>query len=171
MIETKSVMTREADISECGRFRYTLLRRWAAGPSAVTWIMLNPSTADAEKDDPTIRRCMKFTERFGYKEMVVVNLFALRATDPRELLVAEDPVGPENGAYVRKACDQAGLIVAAWGGVKYPHSDAVATISEVITGAGYELKCLGTTKEGQPRHPLRLRADTPLVPWHSRSES
>jgi hypothetical protein len=127
-------ITREARISECGRYRYTLMRRWGAKPGGLTWIMLNPSTADAEQDDPTIRRCMTFTQKFGYDSMVVVNLFALRATDPRELLDAEDPLGPENGIWVRKACHQGALVVAAWGSLKASSPGRRGYLKKTIMG-------------------------------------
>jgi hypothetical protein len=131
--------------------------------------MLNPSTADAERDDPTIRRCMTFTQRLGYDALVVVNLFAWRATDPRDLVDAEDPVGPENGLWVRRACHQAALVVVAWGALEKPLRGAAGVISKIILGDGYKLKCLGTTKDGQPRHPLYIAADTLLVDWEALS--
>lgn len=158
-------MEREAKISECGRFRYTLLRRWGNKPKSVTWVMLNPSTADSEIDDPTIRRCMKFTERLGHTSMVVVNLFALRATDPRKLLDAEDPRGPENGGHVLKACAQGHITVAAWGSVKKLLRYGADEIVEIIREYGHKLMCLGTTKDGSPRHPLYVRGDAPLIEW------
>lgn len=158
-------MEREAEISECGRYRYTLLRRWGDKPKSVTWIMLNPSTADSEIDDPTIRRCMKFTERLGHTSMVVVNLFALRATDPRKLLVAEDPCGPGNGEWVRKTCQQGQITVAAWGSVKKQIRPIADKVVKVVREGGFKLMCLGTTKDGSPRHPLYVRGDAPLIEW------
>lgn len=160
-------MTRNARLSADRRYRYTLLRRWGERAPGITWIMLNPSKADAEVDDPTIRRCMVFSQRFGYDAMVVVNLFAYRATDPRDLLEvgAEAALGPENGEWTRKACHQAAVIVAAWGTLSKPLRGAAGAISKIIQGDGYRLKCLGTTKDGQPRHPLYVRADVPLVDW------
>lgn len=159
-------MVREARISSDQQYRYTLLRRWGDTPrKGITWIMLNPSTADAEKDDPTIRRCMKFTERMGFKAMLVVNLFALRATNPRDLLWSADPVGPENGSWVRKACHQGAIVIAAWGALQEPFNGASRNLAQIIQKDGYALKCLGTTKDGSPRHPLYVRANAPLVDW------
>lgn len=88
-----------AGISECGTYRYWLCREWSPGLDSLVWLMLNPSTADATQDDPTIRRCMGFARRWGYGGITVVNLYAYRATNPRDLLTAADPVGPENDRY------------------------------------------------------------------------
>lgn len=160
-------MTRNARLSADRRYRYTLLRRWGERAPGITWIMLNPSKADAEVDDPTIRRCMVFSQRFGYDAMVVVNLFAYRATDPRELLEVggEAAVGPENGEWCQKACRQASVIVVAWGALREPLRGFAAVTTKLIQKDGYRLKCLGMTKDGQPRHPLYIRADAPLVDW------
>jgi len=160
------MMKREATLSECRRYRYTLLRRWGPKPSGVTWVMCNPSTADAEIDDPTIRRVMAFTQRLGYDAALVVNLFAYRATDPDELFDVEDPCGQENGKYVGWACRQSELIVVAWGAIpKGLRALAKAFVELVRDEKGLNLKCLGTTKDGQPRHPLYLRSDAPLIDW------
>lgn len=159
------LLKRTARISDCGRFRYTLFRRWGNKPKGITWIMLNPSTADSEVDDKTIIRCMKFTERFGYKAMVVVNLFAFRATNPKELLDAEDPVGPENPKWLRIAIHQAEIVVAAWGATKKPTENGVDFITNVIREEGYKLMCLRMTKDGSPRHPLYVHGATTLRTW------
>lgn len=167
-----------AEVSPDGRYRYWLTRTWVAGTDddliepdgtpvfaneRVCWVMLNPSTADASVDDPTIRRCMGFTDSWGYRSLVVVNLFALRATDPRELVVADDPWGPDNGLYLDYWVGASSLVVAAWGG-SYPkqrRSTAEAALGD-LRDAG--AKCLGKTRAGDPCHPLYLKADTPLVP-------
>jgi hypothetical protein len=158
-------LIREATLSADRRYRYTLLRRWGPKEGGVGWIMLNPSTADAEVDDPTIRRCMVFTQRLGFDAMLVVNLFALRATDPDEVYQAEDPTGPENGLWVRKACHQSKLLIAAWGAVPKKMKRGVEAVVKIIENEGYRLKCLGKTRNGQPRHPLYLRSDAPLMDW------
>ena len=153
-------MLKAATISECGKYRYRLSRSGLGGTGRVCWIMLNPSTADAEVDDPTIRRCIGFTKRLGHDEMVVVNLFAFRATDPCRLLEADDPVGPENARYVREAIDSSTVVIAGWG-----------VVPKKIRGRSLffrnwkEIWCLGKTADGSPRHPLYLRSDAPLVAY------
>ena len=117
--------------------------------------MLNPSTANAHVDDPTIRRCIRFALDWGYSKLVVRNLFAIRATKPRDLLVLENPTGGRSGNQSLARANGADVIVAAWGA--FVPFDRVATARRVLDPA--KLVCLGTTKDGQPRHPLYVRAD------------
>jgi hypothetical protein len=120
----------------------------------MVWCMLNPSTADANVDDPTIRRCIGFALREGYGGIYVVNLMAYRATDPADCLAQSDPIGPENDDYLERAARNTGIVVCAWG-AKAPEwivKRGICHISGDIAGAG--LVCLGTTKDGSPRHPL-----------------
>lgn len=156
---TASLFTEStATISEDGRYRYDLGRRWDEGPR-VLWIMLNPSIADADIDDPTIRRCLGFTRAWGYGGLVVVNLFAMRATDPRELYTADDPVGPENDEYLRRHAAGAGLVVAAWGSHGWLHGRD-ADVRKILDELNVTARCLGHTNAGAPRHPLYLRKDS-----------
>jgi len=171
-------MTSAAIISPCGQYRYTLHRHI---PSVLRWVkpclfvMLNPSTADATKDDPTIRRCIGFAKREGCTGLTVVNLFALRATDPAELGKHADPFGPDNAKYLAEqimAHMQIGLIVAAWGSNPMARRDQLAELikDEPIGVLKMALRnagalCLGMTAEGHPRHPLYVKNDQPLVPW------
>jgi hypothetical protein len=144
-------------------YRYQLSRTWGTA-SSLTWIMLNPSTADALTDDPTIRRCTGFAKAWGYGGLTVVNLFALRATDPRELTVHARPVGNDNDWFIRDAVHHFALPVAAWGA--HPMARARgAEVAAMLDAAGIRLTCLGTTKAGHPRHPLYVRADAPLIPY------
>lgn len=158
-------MMRQAVISECGRYRYGLRRQWfGVGPRAL-FIMLNPSTADAELDDPTIRRCIGFARRFGCSGVDVVNLYAWRATKPADLWTADDPVGPKNDEWLTRAFRAARLldapVVAAWGAHARP-----GRVAEVLSlPYADRLQALGVTKAGAPRHPLYLRADADLTPW------
>ena len=149
-------------ISPCGSYRYTLSRRWADGPTCV-FVMLNPSTADAEKDDPTIRRCISFAKREGCGALVVVNLYSLRATDPTVLARHPYPHGPEAPRHVAAALLTAdGPVICGWGADGMAISEARSML-DLILAAGKTPMCLGITKDGRPRHPLYLRADTPLV--------
>ena len=156
-----------ADLSRCGRYRYALGRRWGEGAEAL-FVLLNPSTADAGVDDPTLRRCMGFARREGCGASRTVNLFAWRATSPADLAGAgEDAVGPRNAAAIRAAlseCD--GPVIVGWGAhaMAVPHAGA---LGRSASGQGRALACLGITKAGHPRHPLYIRADAPLVPWVS----
>ncbi len=149
-----------AVFSPCRRYRYALYRRWAEG-SQVAWIMLNPSTADEQDDDPTIRRCIGFSKAWGHGGLVVGNLFALRATDPRELYaIGRDPVGPENDGHLRRMAAESAVVVAAWGNHGTLH--ARGEIVQKMIGGMYSL---GLTRSGQPKHPLYVAAATPLVLW------
>lgn len=148
-------------ISDCGRYRYSLQRDISGGgDGTVTFVMLNPSTADAEQDDPTIRRCISFAHKWAFARLKVVNLYALRATNPRELWLADDPVGPENDHVMNVVFGGSDLIVAAWGAqAKYDR------VFEVMTWPIRPRDCLGLTKDGAPRHPLYVPADRVPQPY------
>jgi hypothetical protein len=153
-------VTGGATFSADRRYRYRLWRRWDQSRPVVAFVMLNPSTADACRDDPTIRRCAAFARRWGYGGIEVVNLFALRATDPRALDTADDPIGPNNDRYVRRALAAARTLVLAWG--------ARGVTGDRATSAGRLVslrrsRCLGLTRSGEPRHPLYLKSDARLV--------
>lgn len=127
--------------------------------------MLNPSTADATQDDPTIRRCIGFARDWGYGSLKVVNLFAFRATDPSILEGAADPIGPENDRHLVETCQQADLVVAAWGN----YGRLLGRDRQVVAllASHSEIMCLGSTKCGNPRHPLYVRGDTQPMPFGS----
>lgn len=149
-------------------YRYELHRSWLTGYGRALWIMLNPSTADDYVDDPTIRRCIAFSGRWGLSGLDVVNLYALRSTNPRALLESPiDSVGPQNDTSVRAhlaAAATAGWpVVAAWG--QHARRDRVEAVTAMAAVAGVLLQCLGTTLTGQPRHPLYVPGSTRLRPW------
>jgi hypothetical protein len=154
---------RAAQISACGRYRYTLRRAWMGG-SAVVWLLLNPSTADASLDDPTVRRMRAFSMAWGYGSMRVVNLFALRSPHPCELTAAArrgiDPVGPGNDAWIEREAEGGELVVAGWGvhGLKSP--ERVRAVLRLLQDL--PVWCLGVTSEGAPRHPLYVKGATEL---------
>jgi hypothetical protein len=164
---TADLFTRsDAVLSPCGRYRYRLTRTWDDGRPAA-FVMLNPSTADADRDDPTVRRCVAFARAWGCAGLVVVNLFAFRATDPyamREQGAAA--VGPENDAHIRAAVIECSPVVCAWGA----HGGFLlrdAAVRELIRRSGLPWgMCLGLTKGGHPRHPLYVPATTLPVPYH-----
>lgn len=155
---------RHARISDDGLYRYLLTRRWGHGKTA-TFVMLNPSTADAEVDDPTIRRCVGFAAALGCAALAVVNLYAWRATKPADLWRAPDPVGEKADRYLtllaRAARAERAPLIAAWGANARP--DRVAA---VLALPGMDrLTALGVTKDGAPRHPLYLPAAATPAPW------
>lgn len=147
-----------ATFSPCGRYRYTLTRGCGHGTDSVNWIMLNPSTADAEKDDPTIRRVMGFTKNWGYADCVVTNLFAWRATDPKELRRTPDPIGPDNNRVILETAVRSTIVVCAWGSHGIYRNRAAAVLA-LLSGAGLRPFYLRITATGQPAHPLYLPAD------------
>lgn len=153
------VMDRGAYISACGRYRYSLWRQWAQGPQ-VMFVGLNPSTADATLDDPTIRRCIGFARAWGYTGLVMTNLFAWRDTDPRNMLAADDPVGPDNDRVLRVAHDKAALTVAAWG-AHGTHGGRHNVVRALLPHLHY----LRLTKDGHPGHPLYLPSSLRPVEW------
>ncbi len=164
-IDPETDLVRSATFSETGLYRYTLTRCWSRSAPMV-WLMLNPSTADAEIDDPTIRRCMGFARREGCGGIEVLNLYALRATKPRDLVGVRDPEGPGNTDAWGKMVNRWNVpvpVVAAWGAsashLHLPASNALAVHARELN-----LLRLGETTAGHPRHPLYVHSAAPLVP-------
>lgn len=158
-----------ATISQCGLYRYTLERSWPlAGDKQVLWVMLNPSTADASIDDPTIKRCIGYAKAWGYGGIMVGNLYAYRATKPADLWDAGgnlDIRGSENDQHLSRMAACASLIVAAWGGFA-DHRRAVRT-TYLLRGFG-DVHCIGRTNGGQPLHPLYKSKDLkPIIYVHA----
>lgn len=152
-----------AVISECGGYRYVLRRSLGSTTRAYKpclFIMLNPSTADATFDDPTIKRCIAFAKRENKTHLTVVNLFAYRATDPKVLLTVGDPHGPENAQFLAAELREHrnDLIICAWGSNK---------IAKKADFPRYypKMMCLGMTADGSPRHPLYVKSDQPLITY------
>jgi hypothetical protein len=139
------------------RYRYRLWRRWDRSRLRIAFCMLNPSTADERSDDPTIRRCIGFARHWGYGSVEIVNLFALRATDPRELRSMRDPIGRGNDAYIIEAAGRSAAVVIAWGAHGAFRERGTRVVHLLSPRA--PLLVLGWTQAGQPRHPLYLRRD------------
>lgn len=144
-------MNKGATFSPCGKYRYELCRSWEPEKGYALIIGLNPSTANSQTDDPTIRRCVEFAKSWGYGELIMANLFAYRATDPKVMKSAVDPVGPDNDDFLNALAEDAKVIVAAWGN----HGTHRGRNLEVV-GMLENLHCLKLTKSGQPMHPLYL---------------
>jgi hypothetical protein len=163
----KGTVIASAVISDCQKYRYSLTRIWDARKPRVLFIMLNPSTADAEEDDPTIRRCIGFAKDWGYGGLSVVNLFAWRATKPRELLTAPFVVGVENEKWIRRMSSLADLVVCAWG-----NSSIVGKLQKrldhtwkPLSWIDKPLYYLQLSNDGTPRHPLYLPKNLTPIPY------
>ena len=159
-------MSGTVTISTDEQYRYDLTRAWSPANRKITWVMLNPSTADAEQDDPTIRRCIGFSQMWGYGGMTIVNLYAYRTTDPKELLSVENPAGPENHETILRRLSESELVVAAWGAFARKIAlEGRPNVESLCHRLDVPLRCLGTTKTGAPRHPLYVKGITPLEPF------
>jgi hypothetical protein len=164
-----------AILDETRTYRYRLTRPSLASfirPMPVLWVMLNPSTADEVRNDPTIRKCRGFQWRWAGGsnggDCHVVNLFALRATDPAQLRAHPDPIGPGNDVHIidasREVVLAGGVVVVAWGAHPFARARA-RDVAQIFANDGISPRCLGTTKDGSPRHPLYVPYSQPLTPW------
>jgi len=158
-----------AVFSPCEVYRYRLWRSWrlpwleGEGKRAA-FIGLNPSTATETEDDPTIRRCIGFASRWGCDGMEMLNLYAIRSTDPRGVWMSSDPVGEETDHYLVEVASKAEVVVACWGA--FPRAQwRAAEVVAMLAEAGVTVQALGVTKEGQPRHPLYIKNEAELRPW------
>lgn len=156
-------MKQGALIDSTGFYRYSLWREWDTNSFKVTFVMLNPSRADADVDDPTLRRCLGFAHSWGCGSLEVVNLFAYRASQPDILTQVSDPIGPENDRYLLEAIERADKIVVAWGN-RGSLRNRYQTVTSWLRGFK-NIYCLGFTQTGHPRHPLYLRNNTVLLPY------
>ena len=152
-------MKKDAAFSPCRRYRYALWRTWNQSKPSVLFIGLNPSTADEANDDPTLRRCINYAKAWGYGGVCIANLFAYRATKPNDLLARKRVLGKDNNLWLIKLASEAGLVIAAWGNHgRYQHR--ASQVKSMIRPLHY----LKLTKQGQPSHPLYLKAElTPLL--------
>lgn len=153
--------TGAAVFSDDGLYRYRLTRTWDESRPSCLYVMLNPSTADAETDDPTICRCIGFADRAGFGGLTVTNLFAWRATDPRELrTMPVSKIGSGNDEHIRQCAERVDTVIAAWGALpkslRWRAHDVAALLPRHTV-------CLGLTKTAAPRHPLYVAGDTSFV--------
>lgn len=154
-------LERDAVISSCGKYRYLLRRSWDHCRPRVLFVMLNPSTADAETEDPTIRSCIRLCRGLGYGSLEVVNLFAWRATDPAELLTCDRPIGPDQEKITAAAVARCDIPICAWGAHPAARGKGRFLI-EAIRCLRPAVFCFGRTKSGEPKHPLYIKTGTPL---------
>ncbi len=165
----------QAVYSCCGLYRYSLTRTWDETGPRLLWILLNPSTADERRNDPTIERCERRARAHGFGAFRVVNIFGFRATDPADLRRAAAPVGPSNDRIVLRAVStwagRAGDCVACGWGAHGAHridgepAGRGKSIERKLRRAGHALFHLGLTAEGHPRHPLYISYKQPFLPW------
>ena len=158
------VLERTAVFDKTGQYRYRLDRRWQAEGPTVAFVMLNPSTADARKDDPTLRACIQFAQQWECAALCVVNLFGYRTPHPQVLAAAADPVGAENDEYVVQAANAAEKVVLGWGnfGGLWGRDRAVLNL---LRSHESKIYCLQRNKSGHPRHPLYIRRTVALQPF------
>lgn len=156
-------MQGEAVFDKTRQYRYSLSRSWMLGDGVCVFVMLNPSTADASVLDPTVRRCVRYAQRWGFRRLEVLNIFAWRSTDPSVLSKLDDPVGPDNMKWIVDIATRptTSLVVCAWG----KHGQLLGQgqkVVELLTAKGVELWCLGTNGDGTPVHPLYQPNDAAL---------
>jgi hypothetical protein len=154
------LVNKNATFSDCRKYRYALSRTWNGKKKTILFIGLNPSTADEKIDDPTIRRCINYAQNWGYGSLLMVNLFAYRATMPSELKNAINPIGNDNDLYIIELSKKADLAVAAWGN-KGTLLNRDKEVKKIIPN----LMCLKINKSGQPAHPLYQKKDLKLIKY------
>jgi hypothetical protein len=161
---TKGDAPSVAVYSTCERYRYSLTRCWDAAGARLLFVMLNPSTATEVQNDPTVERCERRARHLGFGAFRVTNIFAYRATDPRDMRAAADPVGDDNDQSLRDGAAWAHQIIAAWG-VHGAHLGRGAAVADLLQGLETPLFHLGLSKDGHPRHPLYLPYAQRPVRW------
>ena len=163
---TDLFLERDAVLSGCKKYRYLLRRTWDHSLQRSLFIMLNPSTADHEIDDATIRSCMRLARSWSHGSIEVVNLYGFRATDPKELATAKEPIGPQNDGVALAAINRCDVAICAWGAHEMARRRA-RTMWEMIKSNRPQAFCLGMTKSGAPKHPLYIKTGTPLVAYQA----
>lgn len=156
-------LDKAAIISDCGKYRYALFRKWQEGTATVAFIGLNPSTADGESDDATIRRCVSFANAWGFGALCMLNLFAFRATEPKDMKKAVDPVGALNDSTLNHFGKLSQIRVAMWG----THGKYLGRDKAVCKKLG-SLKCFKINADGSPAHPLYLPKNISLKPYEAK---
>ncbi|WP_439118877.1 DUF1643 domain-containing protein [Marivita sp.] len=147
--------------SPCDRYRYALSRTWGTDQPALLFVMLNPSTADEHRNDPTVARCETRARSMGFGGVMIANLFAFRATRPDDLKRADHPVGSANDGILEHWSASAGMTIAAWG-VHGGHESRAYDVASRLRG---QVHHLGLTKDGHPRHPLYVSFKTQPMCW------
>jgi hypothetical protein len=169
MTTVSEAPTRSSVVSDCSRYRYLLAEEWGPGSRSITWVMLNPP-GDAELEDQTTTHVGGFSRSWGYDRMAIVNLFALRANDRRELSSLADPVGPKNRWFVHQAVTNAELVVVGWGDEIGYVGSRPKTLDGLVDlrHANVAMLCFGLTTAGNPLHPSRIPDSMIPVVWPAR---
>ena len=154
------LVNKNATFSDCRKYRYALSRTWNGKKKTILFIGLNPSTADEKIDDPTIRRCINYAQNWGYGSLLMVNLFAYRATMPSELKNVKNPIGNDNDLQIIELSKKADIAVAAWG-----NEGTLLNRDKEVKKILPNLMCLKINKSGQPAHPLYQKKDLKLIKY------
>ena len=154
------LVNKNATFSDCRKYRYALSRTWNGKKKTILFIGLNPSTANEKIDDPTIRRCINYAQNWGYGSLLMVNLFAYRATMPSELKNVKNPIGNDNDLQIIELSKKADIAVAAWG-----NEGTLLNRDKEVKKILPNLMCLKINKSGQPSHPLYQKKDLKLIKY------
>ena len=154
------LVNKNATFSDCRKYRYALSRTWNGKKKTILFIGLNPSTANEKIDDPTIRRCINYAQNWGYGSLLMVNLFAYRATLPSELKNVKNPIGNDNDLHIIELSKKADIAVAAWG-----NEGSLLNRDKEVKKILPNLMCLKINKSGQPAHPLYQKKDLKLIKY------
>ena len=160
MLMNGLLVNKNATFSDCRKYRYALSRTWNGKKKTILFIGLNPSTADEKIDDPTIRRCINYAQNWGYGSLLMVNLFAYRATMPSELKNVKNPIGNDNDLHIIELSKKADIAVAAWG-----NEGSLLNRDKEVKKILPNLMCLKINKSGQPSHPLYQKKDLKLIKY------
>jgi len=160
MLMNGLLVNKNATFSDCRKYRYALSRTWNGKKKTILFIGLNPSTANEKIDDPTIRRCINYAQNWGYGSLLMVNLFAYRATMPSELKNVKNPIGNDNDLHIIELSKKADIAVAAWG-----NEGTLLNRDKEVKKILPNLMCLKINKSGQPSHPLYQKKDLKLIKY------
>lgn len=156
--------TSSATYSDCENYRYSLRRTWDSNGMSVVFVMLNPSTATEVENDPTVERCERRARAMGFGAFEVVNIFAYRATDPKVMRRASDPIGAQNDVAILAAANWADRVICAWG-AHGAHLGRGTQVADLLKNSGFSLYHFGLSQSGAPKHPLYINYGVQPILW------